>query len=47
MSVSNQVPVLRPARGSVFGSTLVLSWAAVYSAVSPVLIFTLWQRLQG
>ena len=26
---------------------LVLSWAACYSAVSPVLIFTLWQRLQG
>ena len=26
---------------------LVVSWAACYSAVSPVLIFTLWQRLQG
>ena len=26
---------------------LVLSWAACYTAVTPVLIFTLWQRLQG
>jgi len=26
---------------------LTLSWAACYSAVSPVLIYTLWQRLQG
>lgn len=30
-----------------FLQRLVLSWCAVYSAVSPVLIFTLWQRLQG
>ena len=30
-----------------FLQRLVMSWAAVYSAVSPVLIFTLWQRLQG
>lgn len=30
-----------------FLQRLVLSWAAVYSAVTPVLIFTLWQRLQG
>lgn len=26
---------------------LVLSWAAVYSIITPVLIFTLWQKLQG
>ena len=30
-----------------FLQRLVMSWAMVYSAVSPVLIFTLWQRLQG
>ena len=30
-----------------FLQRLVLSWSAVYSAVSPVLIFTLWQRFQG
>ena len=30
-----------------FLQRLVLSWSAVYTAVSPVLIFTLWQRLQG
>ncbi len=30
-----------------FLQRLVLSWSGVYSAVSPVLIFTLWQRLQG
>ena len=30
-----------------FLQRLVLSWSAVYSAVSPVLIFTIWQRLQG
>lgn len=30
-----------------FLQRLVLSWCGVYSAVSPVLIFTLWQRLQG
>ena len=30
-----------------FLQRLVLSWALVYSAVSPVLIFTIWQRLQG
>lgn len=30
-----------------FLQRLVLSWCAVYSAISPVLIFTLWQRLQG
>ena len=30
-----------------FLQRLVLSWSMVYSAVSPVLIFTLWQRLQG
>jgi hypothetical protein len=30
-----------------FLQRLVLSWAACYSAVSPVLIFTLWQRWQA
>jgi hypothetical protein len=30
-----------------FLQRLVLSWGLVYSAVSPVLIFTIWQRLQG
>lgn len=30
-----------------FLQRLVLSWCGVYSAVSPVLIFTLWQHLQG
>jgi hypothetical protein len=30
-----------------FLQRLVVSWCAVYSAVSPVLIFTLWQHLQG
>lgn len=30
-----------------FLQRLVMSWAACYTAVSPVLIFTLWQRLQG
>lgn len=30
-----------------FLQRLVLSWCTVYSAVSPILIFTLWQRLQG
>jgi hypothetical protein len=30
-----------------FLQRLVISWCGVYSAVSPVLIFTLWQRLQG
>lgn len=30
-----------------FLQRLVLSWAACYTAVSPVLIFTLWQRMQG
>jgi len=30
-----------------FLQRLVLSWSAAYSVVSPVLIFTLWQRLQG
>jgi hypothetical protein len=30
-----------------FLQRLVLSWSGVYSAVSPVLIFTFWQRLQG
>ena len=30
-----------------FLQRLVLSWSGVYSAVSPVLIFTLWQQLQG
>ncbi len=30
-----------------FLQRLVLSWSGVFSAVSPVLIFTLWQRLQG
>lgn len=34
-------------RRSCFLRRLVLSWAACYSAVSPVLIFTLWQWLQG
>lgn len=34
-------------RRGCFLRRLVLSWAACYSAVSPVLIFTLWQRLQG
>jgi len=30
-----------------FLQRLVVSWCGVYSAVSPVLIFTLWQRMQG
>lgn len=39
-------PERREQRGC-FLRRLVMSWAACYSAVAPVLIFTLWQRLQG
>jgi hypothetical protein len=37
----------RRERRECFLQRLVLSWAACYTAVSPVLIFTLWQRLQA
>lgn len=37
----------RRAHRECFLQRLVLSWCWVYSAVSPVLIFTLWQRMQG
>ncbi len=41
------MPAERRCQRGCFLRRLVLSWAACYSAVSPVLIFTLWQRLQG
>ncbi|MES2794263.1 MAG: hypothetical protein V4719_31910, partial [Planctomycetota bacterium] len=45
--VWDTVPVERRVQRKFFLQRLVLSWAACYSAVSPVLIFTLWQRWQG
>lgn len=44
---SDTMTVERRGRRECFLQRLVLSWAACYTAVSPVLIFTLWQRLQG
>ncbi len=44
---ADTMPVERREQRGCFLRRLVLSWAACYSAVSPVLIFTLWQRLQG
>lgn len=44
---ADTVPVERRVQRKFFLQRLVLSWAACYSAVSPVLIFTLWQRWQG
>lgn len=41
------MPVDRRPYRECFLRRLVLSWAAVYSAVTPVLIYTLWQKLQG
>jgi hypothetical protein len=45
--LADTMPVDRRCHRECFLKRLVLSWAACYSAVSPVLIFTLWQRLQG
>lgn len=44
---ADTMPAERRELRGCFLRRLVLSWAACYSAVSPVLIFTLWQRLQG
>lgn len=41
------MPAERREQRGFFLQRLVLSWAACYTAVSPVLIFTLWQRMQG
>ena len=45
--LADTMPADRRCHRECFLRRLVLSWAACYSAVSPVLIFTLWQRLQG
>lgn len=43
---SDTIPAERRKHREYFLQRLVLSWAACYTVVSPVLIFTLWQRLQ-
>ncbi len=44
---ADTMPEERRERRSCFLQQLVLSWAACYTAVTPVLIFTLWQKMQG
>jgi hypothetical protein len=44
---ADTMPVERREYRACFLQRLVLSWATCYTAVSPVLIFTLWQRWQG
>ncbi len=43
---ADTMPSERREQRGCFLRRLVMSWAACYSAVAPVLIFTLWQRLQ-
>ena len=43
---ADTMPAERREQRGCFLRRLVMSWAACYSAVAPVLIFTLWQRLQ-
>lgn len=44
---ADTMPEERREQRGFFLQQLVLSWAACYTAVTPVLIFTLWQRMQG
>ena len=46
-TLTDTMPEDRRAHRECFLQRLVLSWSACYSAVSPLLIFTLWQRMQG
>ena len=41
------LPPQRRARRECFLRRLVLSWSAIYTAVTPVMIYTLWQSLSG
>ncbi len=46
-TLADTLPADRCERRSCFLRRLVVSWAACYTAVSPVMIYTVWQALQG
>jgi hypothetical protein len=46
-TLADTLPPERCERRSCFLRRLVVSWAACYTAVSPVMIYTVWQALQG
>lgn len=46
-ALTDTLPPERCERRGCFLRRLVVSWAACYTAVSPVMIFTVWQALQG
>lgn len=45
VGLADTMPVERRQHRSLFLSRLILSWAACYTAVTPVMIFTLWEYL--
>jgi hypothetical protein len=46
-TLADTLPPERCERRGCFLRRLVVSWAACYTAVSPVMIYTVWQALQG
>ena len=45
--MADTLPPDRRARRACFLSRLVIAWSAVYTVVTPVMIFTLWEAMQG